>query len=160
MGSVRKIVIAGLIGVAALAGAGLAYVRLAPSDPAVWHVDPLTTARTGKPNDVLAAPADAPGAEIETPPQPQEPAALIAALDAIAAEAGAVRLDDRSDPARATWVVRSAWVGYPDYVSARAWVGPDGATRFALYSRSRFGHSDLGVNRQRVEAWLAALAGA
>jgi uncharacterized protein (DUF1499 family) len=26
-----------------------------------------------------------------------------------------------------------------------------------MYSRSVYGHSDLGVNRQRVNTWLAAL---
>ncbi len=34
--------------------------------------------------------------------------------------------------------------------------GPPGAGLF-LYSRSLFGWSDFGVNRTRVEAWLAAL---
>ena len=34
--------------------------------------------------------------------------------------------------------------------------GPEAST-LVLYSRSVYGHSDLGVNRARVTAWLAAL---
>jgi uncharacterized protein (DUF1499 family) len=32
----------------------------------------------------------------------------------------------------------------------------DGST-IAIYSRSRFGYSDLGVNQRRVEEWMTAL---
>ena len=62
------------------------------------------------------------------------------------------------DPADgfATYVQRSALWGFPDIVSARAVADADGA-RLALWSRSRFGYSDLGVNAARVARWRAAV---
>ncbi|MEL6267324.1 MAG: DUF1499 domain-containing protein, partial [Pseudomonadota bacterium] len=50
-----------------------------------------------------------------------------------------------------TYVQTSRIVGFPDYVSARTVEGG-----IAVWSRSRYGYSDLGVNRARVEDWLAA----
>ena len=57
---------------------------------------------------------------------------------------------------QAQWVARSALMNYPDIIVAEVVPGPEGAGLF-LYSRSLFGWSDMGVNRKRVEAWLAAL---
>jgi hypothetical protein len=54
---------------------------------------------------------------------------------------------------QAQWVVRSALANFPDIVVAE--VTADG--RLRLHSRSLVGWSDFGVNRRRVEAWLAAL---
>lgn len=55
-----------------------------------------------------------------------------------------------------TFVVRSRAFGFPDAISVRAL--PEGAgTTLAIWSRSRFGGYDWGVNRARVERWVAAL---
>jgi uncharacterized protein (DUF1499 family) len=35
---------------------------------------------------------------------------------------------------------------------------PGGRSTLALYSRSQLGHGDMGVNRARIERWLAKLA--
>ena len=55
------------------------------------------------------------------------------------------------------YVARSAVFNFPDLIMAQ--VQKDGAdgSRLILYSRSVYGESDLGVNRKRVETWLAAL---
>ncbi|MBC7433421.1 MAG: DUF1499 domain-containing protein, partial [Rubritepida sp.] len=58
------------------------------------------------------------------------------------------------------WVERSALLNYPDIIVAEAVPGPQGGAGLFLYSRSLFGWSDLGVNRARVDRWLAALASA
>jgi uncharacterized protein (DUF1499 family) len=50
-------------------------------------------------------------------------------------------------------------MNYPDIVVAEAAV-VEGGTGLWLYSRSLIGYSDLGVNRARVMAWLAALEAA
>jgi uncharacterized protein (DUF1499 family) len=55
-----------------------------------------------------------------------------------------------------TYVQRSLVFGFPDYISVRA-METEGGTALAVFSRARFGHSDLGVNRERVERWLEAL---
>ena len=54
---------------------------------------------------------------------------------------------------QAHFVVRSRRCNYPDLVALQ--VTPDQMP--ALYSRSVYGRSDLGVNRARLVAWLAAL---
>ena len=55
---------------------------------------------------------------------------------------------------QAQWVVRSAVMNFPDVVVAE--VTPSGGLR--MHSRSLIGWSDMGVNRKRVEDWVAALA--
>jgi uncharacterized protein (DUF1499 family) len=55
------------------------------------------------------------------------------------------------------YVVRSALLNFPDLVTVQ--VGADGADRstLAIWSRSVYGRSDFGVNRDRTTSWLAAL---
>ena len=53
---------------------------------------------------------------------------------------------------RVTYVTRSKWMGFPDYTTLQL---NDGSVE--LYARSRFGQSDMGVNKARVEGWLAQL---
>ena len=44
------------LGVALLIAVGLvAYIRFAPDDARIWHVDPAGISRTGKPNDYYIA---------------------------------------------------------------------------------------------------------
>jgi uncharacterized protein (DUF1499 family) len=59
-----------------------------------------------------------------------------------------------------TFVQRSALFRFPDYVTIEAMPAGEGQSAAAFYSRSRYGYSDLGVNRKRVQAWLAALEAA
>ena len=51
-----------------------------------------------------------------------------------------------------TYVTRSAFFGFPDYTTVR-----QRGAHLEIYARLRFGRSDLGVNRARVEQWLSAL---
>jgi len=60
------------------------------------------------------------------------------------------------EAAHATWVQHSASIGFPDYISVRA-PSVEGRSGVSVYSRSRFGHSDFGVNEARVARWLARL---
>ncbi len=55
------------------------------------------------------------------------------------------------------YVQRSARFRFPDIITVRFIPLPDGKSTIAVYSRSVFGKSDLGVNRERIEAWIAAL---
>lgn len=137
------------LAVLALAVAGGAYVRLAPSDPAVWHVDP----RMGQ------AGAGAATAGVETPLiYASEPEALLERLDEIAlGTARTVRLAGSVAEGRITYVTRSALVGFPDYTTVAVAGLPDGGTQLFMYARLRFGQSDMGVNAARLEAWRAAL---
>jgi uncharacterized protein (DUF1499 family) len=136
----------------ALAVAGFAlYVRLAPSDPARWHVDPMGAADPGD-GGAKVAPPDAPVFAAT-------PEAVIEALDAVAMDTPRVtRLAGSVADGHVTYVARSRIWGFPDYVTVK--VLPDEATggaTLAILSRLRFGQGDMGVNRARVEAWLGAV---
>ncbi len=147
--------------VAALAGlalVGALYVRMAPSDPGDWHVDPMSGVDTAAPNQFRVAP---PGARLDadmaSPVWPVAPAELAERFDAMAMAAPrTTRLAGGPDELFTTYVQRSALIGFPDYVSVRA-VEAEGGAALAIWSRSRFGYGDMGVNRARVERWIAAL---
>lgn len=49
-------------------------------------------------------------------------------------------------------------VGFPDTITVRFLEAPDGRSTLAVYSRSHYGHSDLGANQKRIDAWLEQLA--
>lgn len=142
-----------------LLGVGMLSVRTAGDDPARWHVDPLTAERTGRPNDYLVAPEGMAAAPVDRAAgiRDDTPGALMARFDRVARAAPRTAIIGGSvDALYVTYVQRSALIGFPDYVSVRAVPVPGGAA-LAVWSRSRYGYSDLGVNRARVERWLAAL---
>ena len=89
------------------------------------------------------------------------PVVLLAAFDRVArAEPRVQVLAGSVASGRITYVVRSRLVGFPDYLTVRALPAQGGGATLAIFSRQRFGLKDMGVNRARVEAWLAALAAA
>jgi uncharacterized protein (DUF1499 family) len=55
-----------------------------------------------------------------------------------------------------TYLTRSAAFGFPDYTSIRIRPTATGS-QVLVFARSRFGDSDLGVNRARVQDWIARL---
>ncbi|PIP97502.1 MAG: hypothetical protein COW75_05675 [Rhodobacterales bacterium CG18_big_fil_WC_8_21_14_2_50_71_9] len=143
----------------AAAVAGAAYVRLAPDDPAAWHVDPLSDARTGRPNEARILPQGGAADAVVSPVFAMTPEALMRRFDAAAmADARVTRLAGGTEALFATYVQRSAMFGWPDYISVRA-VAVEGGAALAVWSRSRYGYSDMGVNRARVGRWLAATSG-
>ncbi len=113
-----------------------AYVRLAPSDALRWHVS-----KKGAENRDFA------GGALRVVEGD------LAALDAIARAAPRTRvLAGSVGEGMVTYVTRSALWGFPDYTTV--WQEGDS---LHLYGRLRFGRSDLGVNRDRLERWLAQL---
>jgi hypothetical protein len=125
--------------------AGLAWIRLAPNDPARWHVDPAAASDPGRKGVKLRH-------DMTLPPDQ-----ALAAFDAVARRHPRTRpLAGSVAQGHVTYVVRSLVFGFPDYVSARAEPAGDGAVLHIL-SRLRFGGSDMGVNGARMAAWLAVL---
>jgi len=55
------------------------------------------------------------------------------------------------------FVQRSAIFRFPDFISVEIVPAGEGHSTLAAYSRAKVGYSDFGVNRKRVERWLAAL---
>ena len=116
-----------------------AYIRLAPSDAAQWHVAPAGTANEDMPGGVIRI--------VETGPDG------LAQLDKIAqATPRTSVLAGSVEDGMITYVTRTKVIGFPDYTTAQQ----DGDT-LRIHARLRFGRSDFGVNRDRVEGWLAAL---
>ena len=138
----------------------MAAIRLAPSDPAEWHVDPLTVAHPDSRNSYLSAP---PGVTEATPDQagPEfalDPIALAEVFDKVVMSAPRTRrLAGSPSEGWTTYVQRSLIMGYPDYISVHAVKLKDGKSALAIFSRSRFGEGDFGVNAARVKRWLQAL---
>jgi hypothetical protein len=150
----KWLMLAVLVAMAALA----VMMRMVGDDAAVWHVDPATAERTGRPNDYLvapegvaAAPADRVAKVHET-----EPRALLFQFDAVARPAGAKVVAGSVDDLWITYVQRSMVFGFPDYISVRA-VEVEGGSALVIWSRSRYGQSDLGVNKQRIDGWLTQI---
>jgi hypothetical protein len=142
-------IVAGLL--AAVVGfAG--YVRLAPSDPARWHVGPSLYGwdHDGPWDQVVALGG---GASLRLSTAVGAPSDLLSRLDAVAlATPRTTQLAGSVDEGRITWVTRSALWGFPDYTTAE--VRPDG---LYIHARLRFGSSDMGVNAARLNDWLQAL---
>lgn len=148
-----------VLAVAALVGFGV-WVRLAPSDGAAWHVDPLTEPGNGKPNSYRLLPAGmgSQPADAEAPVYPVDSATLATAFDAHAmAQPRTERLAGDVNSLWMTYVQRSRVFGFPDYVSVRFFDLPGGGSSLAVYSRARYGQSDMGVNFKRVQAWVEGL---
>ncbi len=140
MGIVMTLVI---LGAAAFLAFAL-WVRLAPNDPARWHVDPAATPDPTTPNFARRT--------LQSPLPPDD---LRSRLDAIAQADGAELLAE--DDASVTWLARTRLMGYPDFVSIRLDPAEGGGTQLTALSRSRFGQSDLGINAARLDRWLAGL---
>lgn len=144
--------------------------RLLSHDVAQWHVDPVTAPKPSSPNSFRAG--DGPEAlfDRDVPVYRVDASALSAAWDRMIEKQPRVSVvaDDRLAGSGAgmegivTFVQRSAFFGFPDYISVRfvaAGSFEDGspASTLVVFSRSRLGESDFGVNQKRVNAWLTAL---
>jgi len=118
------------------------YVRTAGHDPARWHVDPATVTEVNANNEFLGS------------------AVLEGTSDTVSAGLkgvlGGEVLVGSYEEGWVTLVVRTPLYGYPDYVSVRIEERHDDS-EVTIFSRSRFGYSDLGMNKDRVEKTFAAL---
>nr|WP_303626490.1 DUF1499 domain-containing protein [Roseovarius sp. M141] len=115
---------------------GLAWIRLARDDVARWHRLPEGVSDRDMEGGVMrVASGD------------------LADLDGIIrAEPRTHVLAGSVECGMVTYVTRSKVFGFPDYTT----VAQRGAD-LALYARLRYGKSDMGVNKARVERWLVAL---
>jgi len=117
--------------------AGLAFIRLAPSDPARWHQMPESVTDRDLDGGAMR--------RVEGD---------LAALDAIIRDTPRTRvLAGSPDQGMITYVSRSRVFGFPDYTTVR-----QSGDMLEIYGRLRFGKSDLGVNAARIDGWLDRLA--
>lgn len=155
----RRFFVAVLLLALGATGALAVWMRTLDHDPSVWHVDPAMVSRTGRPNDYLVAPAGMTASEPDRlfEPRPIPARDLLFLFESIAMNAPRthhVAMDEAA--LTITYVQTSLIFGFPDYITVRAVEAPEGAG-LIVWSRSRFGHSDFGVNRDRVQDWLGAL---
>jgi uncharacterized protein (DUF1499 family) len=139
------------------------YVRLAPSDPARWHIDPaagmpaggaLALSPVGAAPDIVTT-SNSATARVEALGPDR---AALARLDEIAlATPRTTRLAGSPEEGRITWVTRSALWGFPDFTTAQALTHDVATSEVTVFARSRFGQSDLGVNAARLRDWLSRL---
>lgn len=115
--------------------------------------------RPNSPNSALAAPAGTqPLPDIVTPTYDVPASQLYAAVVITAAAQERTFLAaEYPEQRQVHFVARSAVLNFPDLVAAQVGDTAPGHSTLVLYSRSVYGYSDFGVNRQRVIAWLAAL---
>lgn len=149
------------LAIALLAIGFLAYVRFAGHDPAVWHVDPVTAPTPETPNSYRVVPpgSTVPASGRVSPTYSATPAELMTAFEAHAlAQPDTIRLAGSSAEGFTTFVQRTPTVKYPDYISVRAVPAGEGQSALVILSRSRYGKSDMGVNKARIDDWLAAPA--
>ena len=142
--TVLVVLIVAVVAVVAVVVALMAYVRLAPTDITKWHrlpnvTEPGDTAKEGSFLLVrrLAAPADQ----------------VLAALEQRALATPRTKLVAGStQEGLITFQTRSLFWGFPDHTTA----GVQGDL-LVIYGRLRFGSSDMGVNKARIESWLETL---
>lgn len=117
----------------------LGYVRLSWVDPTRWHAELTFDA-----NRDLASGAQRVVAAGPNGLQTLNEIALASPRTTVLA--GSV------DSGRITYVARSAVIGFPDYITVQ-----QSGDVLKLFSRLRFGRSDFGVNKDRVDGWITQL---
>ena len=144
----------------------LAYIRLAPSDPAVWHIEPAVlipdAALSAREPDIAPAatngPVNLPGGSFAIVVfEDAEAGTVMRNLDVVAQRSTRTTLlAGTPEQGHMTWVTRSRLLGFPDYTTAKA-MQVDQNVHLLIVARQRFGREDLGVNSRRLSDWLAKL---
>lgn len=119
--------------------AGLGFIRLAPSDPLDWNTQPEFTEDKEFRGGVFRV--------VRTGPDGLDRFHQIAST----APRTSV-LAGGPDDGMATYITRTQLLGFPDYTTA----AQDGDL-LKVYARLRFGRSDLGANKERINGWLAEM---
>ena len=126
-------------------------------------LDPLTLERTGKPNDYLVCPEGQCRAGVDRAPPvlavaPSDLLRLWAEVVTASPRARVLRLNETELVIHAEQ--RSRLMRFVDTIVVRVLPGADGTSTFAAYSRSELGYGDMGVNRARLEDWIARVEAA
>jgi uncharacterized protein (DUF1499 family) len=127
--------------------------------PTPSFMDTATIVRPATPNTALAAPAGfTPAPDVVTQPFGVSAERLFASVQDVAAtQARTYPAARYPEQLQAHYVARSAIFNFPDLIMVQVLQSGADSSGLIIYSRSVYGHSDMGVNRGRVDAWLAAL---
>ena len=130
-------------------------------DPDVWHVDPLLAEASSSPNDYRVAPPEMTKQPVDTPAPVYDEKALILAQawdDFVLSQNDTVRIAGLPSELMMTYVQRTPRLKVPDYITVKFIELEEMRTTVAIYSRSRYGYGDLGVNKARIDSWLKTLS--
>jgi uncharacterized protein (DUF1499 family) len=128
--------------------------------PEVPVIDFATLQRGPKPNQYLLCPAKLCQTQTdgEAPVFDVSVSKLRAEWDELIAEQPRVEVLRRDlTNEQVDYVQRSRLLRFPDLITVRFLPVDDTHATVAIYSRSIYGKGDMGVNRARVEEWLARL---
>lgn len=119
----------------------------------------MAQAAPSGPHTAIAAPAGtSPAPDLVTRRYPLPAARLFTAITAVAAtEPRTEPLTAHADRLEASFVSRSRVFRFPDVVLLRVTPQGEAASDLTLHSSSVYGEYDFGVNRRRLEHWLARL---
>ncbi|HEY0182140.1 MAG TPA: DUF1499 domain-containing protein [Rhodopila sp.] len=125
--------------------------------PVLMNVTHIT--RPSTPNTALAAPPGfVPTPDLTTPPYSVTADALFALIESVAgSQPRTYQAASFPGERQVHYVARTPLFNFPDLVMVQVRQDGPGRSDLIVYSRSVYGRSDLGVNRRRVETWLAAL---
>ena len=132
----------------------------AAHDPADWHVNPLTVPTSATPNDFRIAMRDMTEERVDAEPPiySERPLILAQAFDQFAfSQRDTNRIAGLPPELMMTYVQHTATLKMPDYLTIKFIDLGDGTSTVAIYSRSRFGYGDMGMNQRRAESWIKAL---
>ena len=125
-----------------------AFVRTSSTDVAAFSAAPAADG----PGDVESAGSFQAARRITTTPE-----GVLQALDSVARNSPRTTLFAGSvEEGTMTWQSRSRIFGFPDYTTATVDTTGD-APLLVIYGRLKYGQADMGVNRARVQNWLAQL---
>lgn len=144
------------------AGLGWVYysVLTVEHDATVWHVDPVTAPETIKPHSYRVAPPGLNGERVDmaSPVYSANPTLMAKAFDDfVLRQAKTIRIAGSPEEGWMTYVQRTPSLSFPDYISVKFFDLQGGKSTIAVYSRSRYGYSDQGVNEARVSLWIGTL---
>lgn len=159
MKAMLAIIVVGLLGISVYT---VFYIRTVTHNPAEWHLDPRTALPSDTPNsyrliklDLTEFPVD-----LAAPTYTVNAATLSEAFDRfVMGQPRVERIAGSTEEAWITYVQRTEGLQFPDYISVQFYdYGDTGTSTIAIYSRSRFGHGDMGVNEARVKSWLRSIS--
>jgi uncharacterized protein (DUF1499 family) len=116
--------------------------------------------RSASPNQYLVCPPDrCPAKPDATSAVYDVPRAVLrkAWLQLMAAQPRVVQIGISADASQYDFIQRSQWIRFPDVITVKFIDLATNRSTLAIYSRSHYGYSDLGVNRERIESWLQDL---
>lgn len=119
-----------------------------------------TFEKTSEPNQYLVCPPGLCSAAVDrgSPIFDIDADALLARWQTMISQQRRTReLTGNPDMRQYSFVQRSLIFGFPDVITMRIFARPENRSTLAIYSRSRYGFSDFGVNKRRIESWLAGL---